>query len=138
MLALREEERCLVVECIEVKTTKGSPRLATDSEIVHACEQLIATLTAVREGLGDMTVAEQSGHFLAAPRNEMLKEVFVQGCMGWSVSGEQRERWANWLSRLFDSTPELPELRATVVDVAFGSPDCQHRFHHKRRLDGSC
>jgi Holliday junction DNA helicase RuvB len=121
LLGLYEENARLVVESIEVKTTKGAPRSRTDAEISRACVQVEATLEAVREGLGDTEAADQSGRFLAAPRNEMLKEVLVQGCMGRFATGERRASWAGWLTRLFGPTPETPELRGTVVDVALGS-----------------
>lgn len=123
LLGLAEIEGALVVECIEVKATKGAPRPATDSDISKACQQVAATLQAVQEGLGDTTAAEQSGHFLAAPRNEMLKEVLVQGCMGRFSSEAERSLWAGWLKRLFGSSPETPVLRGTVVDVALGSAE---------------
>jgi Holliday junction resolvasome RuvABC ATP-dependent DNA helicase subunit len=121
LLGLHEEGKQLVVESIEVKTTKGAPRSRTDSDISHACEQVEATLEAVREGLGDTAAADQAGRFLAAPRNEMLKEVLVQGCMGRFAAREQRAAWAGWLTRLFGPPTETPELRGTVVDVALGS-----------------
>ncbi len=41
----------------------------------------------------------------AAPRNEMLKEVLVQGCMGRFATGGQRARWAGWLTRIFGPAP---------------------------------
>jgi hypothetical protein len=123
MLALRGEGSSLVVECVEVKTTKGLPHDASHPEIISACDQLVATLKAVGEGLGDTSGAEQAGRFLAAPRNEMLKEVLVQGCMGCFATAEQREQWAGWLARLFGDHPEVPHLRGTVVDVAISSAE---------------
>jgi len=123
LLGVHESGGKLVVECVEVKTTKGAPRSATDEKIAGACQQVAATLAAVREGLGDTTSAEQSGRFLAAPRNEMLKEVLVQGCMGRFATESERSRWAGWLARLFGPTPELPELHGTVMDVALGSAE---------------
>lgn len=123
LLGVYESGGKLVVECIEVKTTRGAPRGATDGEIVGACKQVAATLAAVREGLGDTASAEQAGRFLAAPRNEMLKEVLVQGCMGRFATESERSRWAGWLARLFGPTPEMPELRGVVEDVALGSAE---------------
>jgi len=73
--------------------------------------------------MGDTVAAEQTGHFLAAPRNEMLKEVLVQGCMGRFAYEAERTRWAGWLTRLFGPTPEMPELLGVVVDVALGSAE---------------
>src|SRR5205085_6287145 len=76
-----------------------------------------------REGLGDTAIADARGHYLAAPRNEMLKEVLVQGCMGRFTSKEVRACWAGWLERLFGPTPETPEMLGAVVDVALGSAE---------------
>jgi Holliday junction resolvasome RuvABC ATP-dependent DNA helicase subunit len=123
LFAVREEGARIVVECIEVKTTKGKPRSQSEVEISRACEQLAATLVAVKEGLGDTTRANDQGHYLAAPRNEMLKEVLVQGCMGRFASKAERSRWADWLKRLFGPTPEMPDLQGTVQDVALGSAE---------------
>lgn len=125
LLGVYERDGKLVLECTEVKTTKGAPRGATDSDISGACKQVAATLAAVREGLGDMTSAHQSAQLLAAPRNEMLKEVLVHGCMGRFANELDRGRWAGWLTRLFGPTPEVPELHGTVVDVALGSAEEQ-------------
>jgi len=123
LLGVYERDGRMNVECVEVKTTKGAPRGATDAEISGACIQVAATLAAVSDGLGDTANAEQPVQFLAAPRNEMLKEVLVQGCMGRSASEAERSQWAGWLSRLFGPAPEMPELRGTVVDVALGSAE---------------
>lgn len=123
LLGVREDGVKLVVECIEVKTTKGKPRTQIDVEIGKACEQVASTLAAVREGLGDTSASDAKGQYLAAPRNEMLKEVLVQGCMGRFASKEVRERWAGWLVRLFGPTPEIPQMLGRVVDVALGSAE---------------
>lgn len=123
LLAVREDGAKLVVECIEVKTTKFKPRTQVDVEISKACEQVSATLAAVREGVGDTSASDAEGQYLAAPRNEMLKEVLVQGCMGRFATKEVRERWAGWLVRLFGPTPEMPEMLGSVVDVALGSAE---------------
>lgn len=121
LLGVREDVGKLVVECMEVKTTKGKPRSLSDPEITGACAQVGATLRAVSEGLGDTSRAEEEGRHLAAPRNEMLKEVLVHGCMGRFVSKPDRARWADWLQRLFGDKPEMPNVRGVVVDVALGS-----------------
>lgn len=123
LLAVREEGEKLVVECVEVKTTKGKPRAHIDPDIDKACVQVAATLSAVREGLGDSSAADAGGQYLAAPRNEMLKEVLVQGCMGRFAHKEVRERWAGWLVRLFGPTPETPAMLGSVIDVALGSAE---------------
>ena len=123
MLALRHHENCLILEAIEVKTAKGAPRVVGDPEIVKAEAQLAATLDAVREGLGDTAAADASGACLAAPRNEMLKEVLVAGCMAKDVPAERRKLWAEWLERIFGVTPETPLLQGLIVDVALGSAE---------------
>jgi Holliday junction resolvasome RuvABC ATP-dependent DNA helicase subunit len=123
LLAVRENGAKLAVECIEVKTTKSKPRTQSDTEISGACEQVAATLGAVREGLGDTSLANEGGQYLAAPRNEMLKEVLVQGCMGRYTSREVRALWAGWLERLFGPAPETPDMVGTVIDVALGSAE---------------
>lgn len=123
LLGLREANGGLIVECIEVKTTKGKPRDANDAEIVIACEQVAATLKAIEEGLGDTNAADKQGHYLSAPRNEMLKEVLVQGCMGRFANPEVREQWSHWLTRLFGPAPEQPRMHGCVIDVAFGSAE---------------
>lgn len=121
--AIRSEGKQLLAECVEVKTAKGKPRKCGDVEIETARQQLIATLGAVREGLGDSSAAEAAGHYLAAPRNEMLKEVLVQGCMARYAPRELRTVWADWLERLFGATPEIPMLHGVIVNVALGSAE---------------
>ena len=123
MLAVRADGDKLVAECIEVKTTKGKPRTQSDVEISKACEQIASTLAAVREGVGDTSASDAKGQYLAAPRNEMLKEVLVQGCMGRFATKDVRERWAGWLVRLFGPTAEIPQMLGSVVDVALGSAE---------------
>lgn len=127
MLAFRSDEGQLVLEAIEVKTAKGAPRPAGHPDIVKALAQLSATLEAVREGVGDTSSADARGDYLAAPRNEMLKEVLVAGCMAREVPAHRRKLWAEWLERLFGGTSEQPSLRGLVVDVALGSAEDPHR-----------
>jgi Holliday junction resolvasome RuvABC ATP-dependent DNA helicase subunit len=123
LFALREEGGRLIIECIEVKATRGEPRSIDEPVIAGAINQVFATVKALRQGLGDTANAEKSGNYLAAPRNEMLKEVLVQGCMGRFASKEDRKRWAGWLERLFGPAPELPEVRGIVADVALNSAE---------------
>ena len=123
LLAVREEKGKIIIECIEVKTTKFNPRQKDDTEIGKACEQVFATLAAVRGGLGDTSTSDASGQHLAAPRNEMLKEVLLQGCMSRHVTQEVRELWAGWLIRIFGIKHEIPEMIGSVVDVALGSAE---------------
>ena len=123
LLAVREDKEKILIECVEVKTTKFSPRTKEDIEINKACDQVFATLAAVRGGLGDTSSSDVKGQYLAAPRNEMLKEVLLQGCMGRHATKEVRELWASWLIRLFGIKHEMPELAGSVVDVALGSAE---------------
>jgi hypothetical protein len=127
MLALREQNGDLVMEAVEVKTAPGAPKAAGDPEIVKAITQLKATLEAVSQGVGAIPSSAEAGHCLAAPRNEMLKEVLVAGCMAREVPASRRKLWAGWLDRLFGDTPVTPELRGLVVDVALGSAEDSHR-----------
>ena len=98
LLGLRSEEGTLVVEAIEVKTTGTGGVAVAQTEIEKARSQLRATLAAIQSGLGE---DEQSSP-LAAPRQEMLKEVFVFGCQSLTATREHRERWAEWLQILFE------------------------------------
>lgn len=121
--AIKFENKRLIVECVEVKTAKGKPRSVGDLEIESARQQLVSTIGAVREGLGNSTIAEASGHYLAAPRNEMLKEVLVQGCMARYAPRDMRTIWAGWLEKLFGPEPEMPEIQGLIVNVALGSAE---------------
>ncbi|MBL9155173.1 MAG: hypothetical protein JNK37_22005 [Verrucomicrobiales bacterium] len=119
LLALRtDDDGALVLEAIEVKTAKGGPRRSGDAEIIKAVTQLDATLGAVAEGVGALPLSEDPSLCLAAPRNEMLKEVLVAGCMAREVTKEKRALWAGWLDRLFGSEPEQPRLCGRIYDVA--------------------
>lgn len=128
LLALRTgDDGLLVLEAIEVKTAKGGPRRTGDAEIIKAVTQLDATLGAVAEGVGALPLSDDPRHCLAAPRNEMLKEVLVAGCMAREVTKEQRVLWAGWLNRLFGSEPEQPRLCGRIYDVALGSGEDSSR-----------
>lgn len=120
---LREEDGRVVAECIEVKTGKGKPRNLGSPEIETARSQLASTLNAVGEGLGDTVAAENTGHYLAAPRNEMLKEVLVHGSMARYAPVDLRKKWAEWLEKLFGPKPEMPLLRGLISYVAVGSAE---------------
>lgn len=123
MLALRASKNTsgLVLEAIEVKTAKGGPRQAGDAEIIKAVAQLDATLSAVADGVGNLPQSDDPRHCLAAPRNEMLKEVLVAGCMAREVTSNRRASWARWLERLFGTEPETPDLCGRIYDVALSS-----------------
>ena len=117
LLGLRSEEGVLVVDAIEVKTT-GTGTVA-EAEVDRAKNQLRSTLAAIQSGLRE---DEQSSP-LVAPRQEMLKEVFVSGCQSLSATTEDRTRWAKWLQTLFGETEDKSdsELRGTVYMVELGN-----------------
>ena len=101
LLALRLEGDELVVETIEIKTCGRETVEVPRAEVNKALKQLAATLEAVRPGLdeGGGEPAETSP--LAVPRQEMLKEVFVNGCQSLTATPADRARWAEWLCALF-------------------------------------
>lgn len=118
LLALRREDGVLTVEAIEVKST-SAPKGVPHADVQKATSQLVATLTAIQSGLGEGDDASP----LAAPRQEMLKEVFVSGCQSATVSPEARTLWAEWLRCLFrdaDSGDET-RLRGTVYAIELSS-----------------
>ena len=118
LLALRREDGVLTVEAIEVKST-SAPNGVPQTDVQKATSQLVATLTAIQSGLGEGDDASP----LAAPRQEMLKEVFVSGCQSATVSPEARTLWAEWLRCLFrdaDSGDET-RLRGTVYAIELSS-----------------
>ena len=106
LLGLRSGEGALTVDAIEVKTS-GAGRGVQDSEIQKATRQLASTLQAIRSGLEE---GDQSS-VLAAPRQEMLKEVFVSGCQALTASPEDRTRWVKWLERLFSQADGKAGIR---------------------------
>ena len=89
LMALRREEGALIVDAIEVKTSGRESGVAA-AEIQKASGQLDSTLEAVASGLAP----EEESSPLTAPRQEMLKEVFVSGCQMLTASREDRTRWA--------------------------------------------
>ena len=114
LLALRSEDGVLTVDAIEVKTS-GTAAGVQETEIQKATSQLKSTLLAIKSGLEE---GDQSS-VLAAPRQEMLKEVFVSGCQALTASPEDRTRWVHWLKMLFrqkDSAEEI-RLHGTVYAV---------------------
>ena len=123
LLALRRDDGVLTVDAIEVKTASGDTGVQ-QPEIEKATRQLMATLAAIQSGVDEGT--EQPGQQpspLAAPRQEMLKEVFVSGCQSLTASREDRTRWARWLQVLFrqEGGAEEIRLRGTVYAVELGN-----------------
>ena len=114
LLALRSEDGVLTVDAIEVKTS-GLATGVQETEIQKATSQLNSTLQAIRSGLEDGDEAS----VLAAPRQEMLKEVFVSGCQALTSSREDRGRWVEWLEVLFRQAEgaEETKLHGTVYAV---------------------
>jgi hypothetical protein len=121
LLGLRSDGDDLVVETIEVKTCGVDTEVAR-TEIDKAQSQLLATLEAVRSGLNDAE-EELERSPLAAPRQEMLKEVFVAGCQSLTARPSDRERWAEWLKALFGegAAPGVSYLRGIVYAVELGN-----------------
>ena len=116
LLGLRSEEGALVVEAIEVKTAGTGGDSVAPAEIQKASDQLASTLGAIESGLAEET---EDSPPLAAPRQEMLKEVFVSGCQALGVGRAERERWVEWLRVLFREIEGGSEtmLRGTVCAV---------------------
>ena len=115
LLALRKDNGALVVEAIEVKTVGTGAGVVAQADIQKASSQLASTLDAIRTGLQE----DEQSTPLAAPRQEMLKEVFVSGCQSLTATSDDRARWAEWLQILFgevDGTTDTA-LRGTVYAV---------------------
>ena len=109
LLALRRDEDGVTVDAIEVKTAGGHAGVP-ESDVRKATDQLMATLKAIRSGLDEGTTGEEASP-LAAPRQEMLKEVFVSGCQSALASPEDRTRWAEWLQVLFPDQESADAIR---------------------------
>ena len=118
LLALRREDGVLIVDAIEVKSTSASKGVP-QTEIQKATSQLVATLAAIQSGLDEGEDASP----LAAPRQEMLKEVFVSGCQSATVSPDERTLWAEWLRCLFRDADSGDEVRlcGTVYAIELSS-----------------
>ena len=118
LMALRREDGVITVDAIEVKTS-GRESGVTVAEIQKATAQLGSTLEAVESGLAE----DETESPLTAPRQEMLKEVFVSGCQALSASKEDRTRWARWLEVLFRQAESGDEIRlgGTVYAVELRS-----------------
>ena len=121
LLALRRDEGGVTVDAIEVKTA-GGPAGVPEGDVRKATDQLTATLKAIRSGLDEGTTGKEASP-LAAPRQEMLKEVFVSGCQSALASPEDRTRWAEWLQVLFpeQESADAIRLRGTVMAVELRS-----------------
>ena len=115
LLGLRSENGTLVVEAIEVKTAGTGGDAVARGEIEKATGQLASTLAAIQSGLEE----NEDSPPLAAPRQEMLKEVFVSGCQALGAGREDRERWVEWLKVLFREMEGGSDtrLRGTVCAV---------------------
>ena len=115
LLGLRNEDGTMVVEAIEVKTAGSGGDVVAQAEIEKATRQLASTLAAIQSGLEE----NEESSPLAAPRQEMLKEVFVSGCQTLGAGREDRERWVEWLRVVFHEIEGASEtqLRGTVYAV---------------------
>ena len=115
LLGLRYEDGTMVVDAIEVKTAGTGGDSVARAEIEKATAQLSSTLAAIQTGLEE----NEGSTPLAAPRQEMLKEVFVSGCQAPGATRQDRERWVEWLRVLFreiEGTSET-QLHGTVYAV---------------------
>ena len=124
LLALRREDAALIVEAAEVKTAGSEPGVS-QSEIQKATKQLVSTLQAIQSGLDE----HEQSTALAAPRQEMLKEVFVSGCQALYATREDRTRWVRWLEVLFGQTESADEIRlhgmVYAVDLSNNNPSSE-------------
>ena len=129
LLALRREDGVLTVDAIEVKTT-GKDAGVSQADIEKATGQLRSTLEAIQSGLEE----DEQTSVLIAPRQEMLKEVFVSGCQALTASREHRTQWAGWLEALFREKESADErrLRGTVyaVELSSNSPTSEQALSH--------
>ena len=124
LLALRREDGAITVDAIEVKTS-GRESGVTLAEIQKAAAQLGSTLEAVASGLAE----DEAESSLTAPRQEMLKEVFVSGCQALPASKKDRTRWARWLEVLFRQAESGDEIRLAgtvyAVELRSNSPSTE-------------
>ena len=127
LMALRREEGAITVDAIEVKTS-GRESGVTEVEIQKATAQLGATLEAVESGLAE----DETESPLTAPRQEMLKEVFVSGCQALSASKEDRTRWARWLEVIFRQAESGDDIRLSgtvyAVELRSNSPSVEEKL----------
>ena len=116
LLGMRSENGTLVVEAIEVKTVGTGGDAVAPADIQKATRQLASTLAAIESGLEEQS---EDSPPLAAPRQEMLKEVFVSGCQALGVGRKDRKRWVEWLRVLFREIEGASDtrLRGTVCAV---------------------
>ncbi|HVG11034.1 MAG TPA: AAA family ATPase [Thermoanaerobaculia bacterium] len=117
LLCLRREEEKFVLDALEVKTTAAEAGGGSENALIRDAQvQIAATLEAVAQGLP----SDNNEGPLSAPRCEMLKEVFVRGCLSRSVPAYLRSRWSQWLKDLFRQEDEATpyELRGEVVRIA--------------------
>lgn len=131
LLGLRSEHDVLIVEAIEVKTSGTGSAGVTPAEIEKASSQLKSTLNAIQSGLEE----DEQTSPLTAPRQEMLKEVFVSGCQSLTATEEDRERWGEWLKVLFRQTEGASEtkIRGIVyaVELSNNSPPREEQIHEQ-------
>jgi Holliday junction resolvasome RuvABC ATP-dependent DNA helicase subunit len=120
LFALREEKGRLFIDCMEVKTNLEGGKSVEGVVIEGARNQVSGTLQAVVSALPDDPANEPP---LSPPRNEMLKEVFVNGCRSRFASPELRDLWHGWLSDLFSTSIRSPRatLSGFVVAVELGN-----------------
>lgn len=130
LMAVRHEEGAITVEAIEVKTA-GKENGVAGTEVEKAKCQLVSTLEAVESGLKE----HETESPLAAPRQEMLKEVLVSGCQALTASKDDRRRWAQWLEVLFRQVDSGDEIRLSgtvyAVELRNNSPSEETRLEEE-------
>lgn len=104
----REQDGSYRITCIEVKTTRESTIPDEQGLILRAAAQIERTAAVVASAI------DGAGPF-AAPRSEMLKEVFVRAASSrWgdpAADVAQRKVWGPWLKELFGGGDEAPIIR---------------------------
>lgn len=120
LFALRDDKGQLYIDCMEVKTNLEGGQPVEGIVIEGAKAQVAGTLLAVESALPDDPANEPP---LSPPRNEMLKEIFVNGCRSRFALPELRDLWYGWLSELFSSAVRTPRasLAGYVVAVELGN-----------------
>jgi Holliday junction resolvasome RuvABC ATP-dependent DNA helicase subunit len=105
---------------MEVKTNLEGGQPVEGVVIEGAHVQVAGTLQAVASALPDDPAHEPP---LSPPRNEMLKEVFVNGCRSRFALPELRDLWYGWLSDLFSTAIKSPRAKLVgyIVAVELGN-----------------
>jgi len=122
LLVLRKEEEKYILTAVEVKSSLDSELSDYTERIVHAKEQVAATLDALRDALSYTDKDRNTP--LSIPRIEMLKVALTRAAQSRSLSPakdtENRKIWGEWLVEIFEPKNQENikiELEAEVVCV---------------------